>query len=200
MEKTYTKHVMRSALLIFWCFIATFQIQCAQEEEEIAPIHQGLYFNYRYTLYGPGVNQWLTLNVSFEKADEEHFWMRITPVDSTDRFQGFTHRRWENVLVDKYFKSKSGDYYDLDPPGQIWIPRHKRKKGARLKERKIFRIKTWDKWDVCVLSGGSVGATMEWYYDTTTGFLVGSHMSSMGAGVSCQLIETNVPGLLPLQE
>lgn len=196
-----TKHGLNGALLLLcFCFILMFPTSCAKEKEELAPIEDGLYLNYRYTVYGPGVNQWVIFSVTFVQADEEHFWMEIAPVDSSDRPPGAATKRRESVLVDKYFKTERGDFYNLDPPGQIWIPSYKRKKGATVQERKIRKIETWDKWDAYVLSEGSIGATLKWYYDTTTGFLVGSHMSSMGAGVSSILIETNVPGLLPSGE
>jgi hypothetical protein len=54
-------HFIQSIILFPLPFFIMFLSTCDQEEEEIAPIHEGLYLNYRYTLYGPGVNQWLTL-------------------------------------------------------------------------------------------------------------------------------------------
>lgn len=187
-------------LLCFLCFTLLISTNCAKEEDEIAPIHDGLYLNYRYTVYGPGVNQWLTFSVRFVQEDEEHFWMKIAPIDTSEDSPSFRIKGSSDVFVDKYFKTERGDFYDLDPPGQIWIPKNKRKKGAKLAERRIRKIDKWDKWDVYILSGGTIGATMDWFYDTTTGFLVGSHMSSMGAGISSILIETNVPGLEPSSE
>ena len=37
--------------------------------------------------------------------------------------------------------------------------------------------------------------SVEWYYETQTGFLVGSHAESMGSAMRIKLVGTNVAGL-----
>ena len=53
----------------------------------------------------------------------------------------------------------------------------------------------WEGWDVWVAGGGSAIGKVEWYYEKTTGFLVGSRAESMGSGMSLKLLKTNAAGL-----
>ena len=46
-----------------------------------------------------------------------------------------------------------------------------------------------------VAGGGAMLGTAEWYYEKETGFLVGSHVETMGSTMSIKLVSTNVPGL-----
>jgi len=187
-----------SGLVLFFFILLTI-VSCGKKLEE-APIKDGYYLAYKYILFSPMTSTAVTMDVSFTNADEKHLAMKIAVIDTSKGPMHLSPGAVGTVIVDKYFKTARGDFYDMDPPGIVWIPSNLRKKGTKIQGKKIRQITQWAHRVACDLSEGPAMSMMHWYYDTTTGFLVGSNMEYMGAGVTAYLIETNIPGLMQTEE
>jgi hypothetical protein len=184
---------MNKTLMIFSGFVLLVIIGCAKEEA--APLKDGLFLKYEHNTYGPIGSSRSVLYITFSQVDEDHYRVRVMPVSAIDEVMPPQDEREDGVMIDKYFKLEKGDYFSIMPIGQLWIPSNKREKGAEISGMRVRKILKWRDWKVCMLSEGLAGASIRWYYDITTGFLVGSDVSHMGAGMNSILLETNVPDL-----
>jgi hypothetical protein len=85
------------------------------------------------------------------------------------------------VMVNMWMKRRNGRPLELDQLGPIWIPPSERAKGGRASVDFVFsgtfedELKKWKRWEVYAVTAtifrGAFSGT--WYYDRTTGFLVG---------------------------
>ena len=149
----------------------------------------GLRLEYEFG-FGPDVARF---TVAVKKHGPEHFLLDIT-VDG----EAAEAQRRIQIRVDRSCRTKDGELAALiEHP--LWLPPSMREPGSdvvadgSLSIRKTPRA--WNGWTVLV-AGGPVGiGTVEWYYDKATGFLVGTHVESMGSSMGMKLVETNVPGL-----
>lgn len=104
--------------------------------------------------------------------------------------------------VDKRFRTSDGRIFEVGSLGPIWIPPGEVREGGRAHGTRIDEVRSWDRWSVGVVSVAvGVGGALrgEWYYDVTTGFLVGGTKSTAvslaGEGQVFTLVGSNISGL-----
>jgi hypothetical protein len=147
-----------------------------------APLEDGLYLTY-------DCGDETTLSVTFEEISSNKFRATVTPGNS-------------QKVVDKQLKTKLGAVYEIDLLGPLWIPPGSVKVGGNAHGDNVTEVMHWEGWDVGVVeaSFGTGGALRgEWYYEKTTGFLVGGSkttaFSDEGEGLHFVLAESNLDDL-----
>lgn len=146
------------------------------------PLDDGLYFKYDF--------EGSEISVTFEKIDKS-------------KFRAITSPGGGKEIVDRKLKTPDGRVFELGLIGPIWIPPNSVKVGGNAHGDRIDETKQWKGWDIGVVraSFGAGGAVRgEWYYEKTTGFLVGGSKSTAlsmdGEAANFVLVETNLPDLL----
>ncbi|MBN2543292.1 hypothetical protein JXI42_10545 [bacterium] len=149
--------------------------------ETPAPLEDGLYL--RYDFDGSPIS------VSFKKLDGDRFQATISPGDFQE-------------VVNTRMKKPNGAIFELGTIGPIWISPSSVKVGGNAYGSRVSEVKHWERWEIGVVkaSFGMGGAIRgEWYYERTTGFLVGGTKStalSIDGSVShFILMDSNCEGL-----
>ena len=146
-----------------------------------APLKDNLYLS--YDLDGS------TINITFKKIDENKFRAIVSPGGSP-------------VVVNKSLKTTDGRIFELGLLGSLWISPSSVKVGKNVYGNRVSEVKRWKRWNVGVVKasfGVGEALTGEWYYEKTTGFLVGGSKSTalFGDGGDSHFIlkRTNLNGL-----
>lgn len=181
--------------LITTCLAVGLMVQTScNRQDEITPLKDGLYLEYEFLMSGPIGREEFALLVKFARNDRNHYRVNITGVGSgAERLQLQTEGK-SDMMVDEFFKTNRGNYLEV-AVGQLWLPRSRRRIGAKIREGRIREIRNWQKWEVAVLHAGIASANMNWYYERRTGLLVGAEIEHMGAGMYVTLRSTNAQGL-----
>ncbi|MGD2278739.1 MAG: hypothetical protein PVH45_01425 [Candidatus Omnitrophota bacterium] len=114
------------------------------------------------------------------------------------------------VLVNRMMKRRGGRPLEFDELGPVWVPPATRRKGGRAGIDMVFsgtfedKIADWKKWKVYAVEAtifrGAFSGT--WYYDTTTGFLVGHEKKTVATSFFTKtppywiLTGSNIEGLM----
>ena len=153
-----------------------------------APLEDGLYLVYDYA--------GSTIKVTFKEIGKGQFKATVSPAGIQ-----------KEEIVDKKLMTDDGRIYEIEPLGPLWIPSSSVRVGGDAHGDSVKEVKHWRKWDVGVVkaSFGMGGAlTGEWYYEKTTGFLVGGSktsalqtmLSDEGSGATTFVLRrTNLEGL-----
>ncbi|MFQ5952037.1 MAG: hypothetical protein ACE5JK_01350 [Candidatus Omnitrophota bacterium] len=120
------------------------------------------------------------------------------------------NRRDGKVMVNRWMKRRGGRPLELEQLGPIWVPPAERARGGRAGIDLVFsgtfedEITQWKGWEVYKVTAtifrGAFSGT--WYYDRTTGFLVGHERKTVATSFFTKtppyfiLIDSNIEGLL----
>ncbi|MCK4526532.1 hypothetical protein KAW18_04105 [candidate division WOR-3 bacterium] len=158
-----------------------------------APLEDGLYLSYDF--------EGSTIRVTFTKINNNQFRATVD-IGSEDMMATSTSTKGEQVVVNRQLKTADGTIFELEALGPLWIPPGSVKAGSIVYGDRVDEVKRWKGWDVGVVraSFGVGGAWRgEWYYEKTTGFLVGGSKSTAvsgeGGGSHFVLKETNLADL-----
>lgn len=170
------KNVLVCILFAFVCLLTGCSAFTPQ-----APLEDGLYLSYDFA--------GSTIRVTFKKINESQFQASISPGGSQE-------------VVNKRLRTTDGRIFELGLLGPLWIPPSSVKVGGNAHGDRVSEVKRWKGWDVGVVKASfGVGGALrgEWYYEKTTGFLVGGSkstaLSGEGGGSHFVLKETNLDGL-----
>jgi len=109
----------------------------------------------------------------------------------------------DGEIVDKRLRTENGTVFELASFGPIWGPPGKVKEGGNANGALVDEVRSWNGWQVGVVKAGAGGGALrgEWYYEQTTGFLVGGFMGTVFSGPDggqrFGLRDSNLPGLAP---
>ena len=179
---------IRKSGLVWLTLLACVSVAGCSSSSEEAPLVEGLEFQYEWGFDGDAV----LFNISVQEDGDEHFLLDIETEDDEGEARG------KAIRVDRFFKARDGKLAALvEIP--LWLPPSMREPGSEIVPDGSISMRTkgrtWYGWNVLVAGGGAMLGTAEWYYEKETGFLVGSHVESMGSTMSIKLVDTNVPGL-----
>jgi hypothetical protein len=146
-----------------------------------APLRDGLFLSYDF--------DGSTITVTFSDLGKNRFAAVISP--------GLGRETVNNSL-----KASGGRVYEAGALGPIWIPPKQVKPGGRAYGNNVDEVRSWNGWEVGVVraSFGIGGALRgEWYYEKSTGFLVGGVRSTAiaeeGERTRFVLVDTNLDEL-----
>ncbi|MFC1708830.1 hypothetical protein ACFL2J_02045 [Candidatus Omnitrophota bacterium] len=146
-----------------------------------APLEDGLYLSYDFA--------GSTIRVTFKEIDGGQFQASVSPEGSQE-------------TVNKRLETTGGGIFEIEALGPLWIPPSSVKAGGNAHGARVSEVKRWKGWSVGVVKASfGAGAALrgEWYYEETTGFLVGgsksTFMSGEGGGSHFVLKDTNLDGL-----
>jgi hypothetical protein len=163
-------------------------------KKETAPFSDNLLLRYSILMYGPmGMRDETEIGIHFKQVKSGTF--KITLEQDESSFLKYEFED-EEILVDQFGKLDNGNDLTLTPDrAPIWAPVYKMKKGKKIGDARLQERKQWKDWDVWAARLAVPGGTGFWYFEESTGFLVGADISHMGAGMQTVLIETNAEGL-----
>ena len=139
---------------------------------EEAPITDGLYLRYDF--------EGSIIQITFAEIESGKYYAILT--SGSDEYDPDNRSSAENrKIVDKKLKTERGTIYEAGILGPIWIPPSSVKKGGNAHGDRISEIKEWEGWVIGVVkaSFGRGALRGEWYYEKTTGFLVGGMRASV---------------------
>jgi hypothetical protein len=184
---------MKKNSLVFLIFtICSLLVGCSALGPQ-APLEDGLYLSYDF--------EGSTIRVTFRKINNNKFRASVD-IGLEDRMATDISSEGGQVVVNRQLKTDDGCIFELESLGPLWIPPGSVKVGGNAHGDRVDEVKRWKGWDVGVVraSFGVGGAWRgEWYYEKTTGFLVGGSKSTAvsgeGGGSHFALNETNLAGL-----
>lgn len=139
---------------------------------EKAPLEDGLFLS--YDLAGS------LIRVAFSEIDEDKFYATLTFGSGEDAFSHPSSSE-NRKIVDKRLKTERRAVYEAGILGPVWIPSSSVKNGGNAHGDTVSEVREWEGWEVGVVkaSFGRGALQGEWYYEKTTGFLVGGMRSSV---------------------
>jgi hypothetical protein len=164
--------------------------------QEVSPLTDKLFLQYKYSISSPLGQKDFFVRFSFSEVAKDYYQIDILSQDEQNQPVKMHFDEGTKLLVDKLFKTTEGEYFNLDIFGYLWIPRSQRKEGVTFGEYTVGGRRQWNKWKVFVLQK-EMGPeqSINFYYHTQTGFLVGSEASSGSTRMNAVLLETNAQGL-----
>ncbi len=157
-----------------------------------APLEDGMYLSYDY--------EGTILRADFSKLNSKQFTVTVR-IGLAEDFADGTLPDGRQTVVDMQLKTERGAVYELGSLGPLWIAPESVKVGGNAHGDKVIEVKQWHGWKIGVVKASfGVGGALkgEWYYEKTTGFLVGGGKSSIiseGGGSHFILQETNLAAL-----
>jgi hypothetical protein len=102
--------------------------------------------------------------------------------------------------VDGRMRTPGGGIFEVGSFGPLWVPPGQVKEGGSAHGTRIAEESSWEGWDVGVVRASvGMGAALrgEWYYERSTGFLVGGYRGTAVSdqGTRFKLMDSNVEGL-----
>ncbi len=103
--------------------------------------------------------------------------------------------------VDGRMRTPGGGIFEVGSLGPLWVPPGQVKEGGNAHGTRIAEVSSWEGWDAGVVRASvGIGAALrgEWYYERSTGFLVGGYRGTAASdqGMRFKLVDSNVEGLL----
>ena len=162
---------------------------------ENAPIEDGLFLSYDF--------DGSIIRVTFSETASGKFYAILTSGSTEDSTNPPSPEN--RKIVDKRLATNLGSPYEAGILGPIWVPSSSIKKGGSAHGDPIQEIRNWEGWEVGVVkaSFGRGALRGEWYYEKSTGFLVGGMRGSVldapDGGTYFILDDTNLSALLEKQ-
>jgi hypothetical protein len=167
--------------------------------KEVAPFKDGLSFQYKTTIFGPmGEGSDLLAQVRFAQDPEGKGWKVLFRLSGLSMPGAAPDSGTvAEIFVDPYGRTKEGKLLVFPGPDEapLWVPPGQRRAGGRVPHARFEKKIRWQKWEVWVAHPDLPAGSADWYYEATSGFLVGSTFSVLGAGMNTVLVETNAEGL-----
>lgn len=161
-----------------------------------APLRDGLSLTYEWggTLTRAG----------FTEVEGDLFRVEVEIADPDGTVWSGADAGGNGAMVTSRLRTTGGGIFELGSFGPLWIPPGQVKEGGRAHGTRVAEVRSWRGWEVGVVRASvGMGAALrgEWYYDKTTGFLVGGTKSTAftgpDEGQEFALIESNLEGLGP---
>ena len=178
--------------LVVW-IVAT--LGCSPTQE-VSPLTDKLFLHYKYSINSPLGQKDFFVRFSVSEVAKDYYQIDILSQDEENQPVIMHFDQEPKLLVDKFFKTPEGEYFNLDIFGYLWIPSSQRKKGVTFGKSTVGGRRQWGKWEVFVLHREmGQDQSINFYYHTDTGLLVGSEASSGATRMNAVLLETNAQGL-----
>ncbi len=195
----YDRRGMDRTLRALGILLACLVLPSGCGKQEPAPYRDGLFLKYLTTIGGPmGLESGFSVQVRFSPAEGGKLKATFTTSATSPGAQVMVDSSGPmETLVDRYGRTDRGKplfLIGLDEP-PLWAPASHLKPGGTVGKGRFDQKQHWQKWEVWVAHPDLPVGSADWYYEAGTGFLVGTTFSSMGAGLSTMLVETNAEGL-----
>lgn len=173
--------------LILFITILILVSHCSKQYNEPAPFFDGLLLEYETDIKTFTGNEKIKTTYNVQGLGNNHFKILKTENPS------FFGTGVEEYFVDSYGKVYGGSCKECKGGfSPIWIPAHTMEIGDTFGEEKIVGKNKWDNWNVVVVKSQISAIGVEWYYDATTGFLVGLYTSdAIGSKITQKLVNSN---------
>ena len=102
--------------------------------------------------------------------------------------------------VDGRMRTPRGGVFEVGSLGPLWVPAGQIEKGGNAHGTRIDEVSNWEGWEVGVVRASlGLGAALrgEWYYEKSSGFLVGGYRGTAASdqGLRFKLVDSNAKGL-----
>lgn len=102
--------------------------------------------------------------------------------------------------VDSRMRTPGGGVFEVGSFGPLWVAPEQVEEGGSAHGTRIAEVTNWEGWNVGVVRASvGIGAALrgEWYYEQSSGFLVGGSRSTAASdqGMRFRLVDSNVEGL-----
>lgn len=161
-----------------------------------APLRDGLSLTYEW---GGTLTR-----VRFTEVEGDLFRVEVEFANPDGPIWSGANATGNGVMVTSRLRTTGGGVFELASLGPLWIPPGQVKEGGRAHGTRVAEVRSWRGWEVGVVRASvGMGAALrgEWYYEKTTGLLVGGTKSTAitgpGEGQTFALIESNLEGLGP---
>lgn len=176
---------MRKLLVLLAAAAALFAWMRVSRER--APVSDGSYL--AYDVGGDVVR------LTFTSLEGDHFLATLEHVGPSENAE--VVRR---DTVDGRMRTPGGGIFEVGSFGPLWVPPGQVEEGGSAHGTRIDEVSDWEGWDVGVVRASvGMGAALrgEWYYEKSSGFLVGGYRGTAVSeqGLRFKLVDSNVEGL-----
>jgi hypothetical protein len=156
--------------------------------QDSGPLSDGLYFTFEW-----GGS---TITVTFHDAGRNRYRAQVEGVSGSDTVPA----GGDGDVVTARMRTTDGRIFEVASFGPFWIPPGEVEVGGSAYGSRIGEVRSWRGWNVGVVTAAVGGGALRgtWYYEETTGFLVGGNRGTavtVGDGNGWALTATNHPTL-----